>query len=1150
MNFSNAILHKPQDASDNQRLAADPNASVWVSASAGSGKTKVLIDRLLRLLLPNTQGEKGSPVNKILCLTFTKAGAGEMSIRLRDTLADWASCDNLEEKLQDLLGSPPTKPQLTCARLLLGDVLDSPFGLQIMTIHAFCQSVLGRFTLEAGLSAGFKAIEEVESKRILTKSIDDVLKKVTREQGSINHDAFVNITNSVGQAGFSELFASLASQRSRIQKIANKNWGAHGLKSEIRQYLNAPLDKTHDDVLNSACDDEAFDVENMRIASGILLDNGKKVAKSSGAKISKWLSEDRTQRMNSFWEYYYSIASKTSAIKHNLITKKIEEDYPECHQTIMQEVERLSKVVQTLQAIKCADLSFSLLLLSEEILTQYSKTKNELCVLDYDDMILKTLALLDGSSMGVDASAGASWVHYKLDNGIDHILLDEAQDTNPDQWEVIAALANEFFVGLSASQKKRTVFAVGDTKQSIYGFQRAAPEEFDKKRQYFKDKSLNCGNIWRDVGLHVSFRTTPAVLRVVDKVFENPDLLGEVPTAHYAYRDKDKGVVEAWPLIEGDKNNDDEEGENSIWSPPTKIIHHKSAVQKMADYIADNIERWIKKGEILPSTGMPVSAGDIMILVRKRAKIADILVRTLKRKGIAVSGRDTLYLYSHLAAQDLISLAKFSLLQDDDLSLACVLKSPLIGWDDDDLFNIAHNRDASLWLSLQSNEEHRNIAKYLKSAIDMASKLSAFEFFSKILESPCPCDEVSGRRAIWARLGVDAIEPMDELLSIALDFDSGDDVPTLQNFIAVVEANPDAKIKRDMTEASDEVRIMTVHGSKGLQSPIVIIPEDVSSSGGGKSDEGDKLLWSQNGIPIWSPDIKSECEKYTALMEAKKQKDAHEEWRGCYVAMTRAKDKLYVGGYNNSNKSSKKDSWHSTIRCALEDIEGSTANKDGVITFCDNLDLPSYERHEESEAVENKLPCWIYKNAPKDPNVTEEILSPSRMHEEDDDKLAPLMLAAGRSQKKAMQYGDLMHGLLQLLPSLARDERKNSGLLFAMSRTSREEAQSALENAIDIIEDEKFAHIFGENSMAEVAISGRLKNGNLVSGRIDRIVISDDEIMIVDFKTGSIPRDVNNIPPLYKSQMAAYRDLVSQMYEKHNIRCAFLFTNGGILIEI
>ncbi|MBI1259484.1 MAG: AAA family ATPase, partial [Chloroflexi bacterium] len=810
------------DPNVRQRHASDPERSVWVGASAGTGKTKVLTDRVLRLLLPRPDGREGTAPFRILCLTFTKAAASEMLQRINDTLSKWATIpeEELRKKLQDLSGKNPSQEDIQAARRLFAAVVDTPGGLKVMTIHSFCQSILGRFPIEAGLSPHFSVIDESQSAELIGRARDLALEKARQNEDSPLGLAVRHIAAWQNEDQFGNLLRSLCSERKQLDTLGDNPDELH--KKLCALFEIAPTDTTAT-IISAACEETTFDKDGLYAVCRALA-QGTKTDIERGHNIQLWLDAPQAERAQQIENYMTQFLTKKYEPRTKLAGKDAVSAAPEIEQILAQERDRMVALHDLRKAVQCAALTRDLFLLGQEIVSAYQRFKEERALLDYDDLILSTLDLLEKKDI-------APWVMFKLDGGLDHILVDEAQDTNPEQWNVILKLTEEFFSGAgSRDDVTRTSFTVGDEKQSIYSFQRASPAEFARIRELF----VGDGKADEE-NLNISFRTVKTVLALVDKVFRPDHVrkgLGRDAVEHISFRKGQAGLCEIWEIFKPDDKQEDE-----LWSPPITTSEMRSGAAKLADYIGDKIKGWLDNGEQIESRGRTVQPGDIMILMRTRTAFVGQLVRALKTRNIPVSGVDRMVLGEQIAVMDLLALAQFALLPDDDLTLACVLKSPLIGLNEDQLYDLAIDRKGSLWSALRDSN-HKEVTTYLHKLISDAAADHPYEFFNRILQRPCPADSVSGLRALRKRLGDDALDPLDEFLSAALSYEH-DHIPTLQGFL-LWQQQGDITIKRELEEAGQAVRIMTVHGAKGLQAPIVIMPDTTRT---GSSRKIDNLLW-------------------------------------------------------------------------------------------------------------------------------------------------------------------------------------------------------------------------------------------------------------------------------------------------------------------
>ncbi len=1122
-----------------QGRATAPASSVWVSASAGTGKTKVLTDRVLALLLDGTAPER------ILCLTFTRAAAAEMSNRINRRLGAWAACKEIKltEEIAEITGAAPDDDLCARARALFAEVLDVPGRMKIQTIHAFCESLLRRFPLEADIAPHFQLLDERTAAEALHAARDMVLLHARRDDDDALAAAMAEVTSWVNEDDFAKVFSELSSERGRLRRVIDEHGGLAGLSAEIYRLLGAGEGETDADIVEAACGETAFEGNRVRAACTALAE-GSGADRKRGAAIAAWLG-DPAGREAGFDDYVRVFLTNERRPRRTLITRAAAVAAPEADEILRREAERLVAVDARRRALTVARSSAALVHLGEALLAAYEAHKRAHALLDYDDLILHARRLLE-------ADGGASWVLYKLDGGIDHVLIDEAQDTNPDQWAVVRALAGEFFAGEGARDTLRTVFAVGDPKQSIYSFQRADPEAFDAMRSHFEAEVEAAGRRWEAVDLDISFRSTPAVLAAVDGVFARASardgVAGEGHDIHHLpSRVNQAGVVELWPAVEpGD------DAPRTPWEVPTGDRPQAAPAARLARAIAMRIRCWIDDKEILASKNRPVRPGDIMVLVRQRAGFVDELVRALKQHDVPVAGVDRMVLTEQLAVMDLVALGRFLLLPEDDLTLATVLKGPLFGLDDDDLFDLAYGRGtATLWheFGRRSTEKPAWGAAWgeLGSLLARADFVPPCELFSDILVGR------GGRRRISARLGADANDPLDEFLSLALVFERSH-TPSLQGFLQWVEEG-EAEIKRDLEHGiRDEVRVMTVHGAKGLQAPIVFLPDTMSVP-----VQGPAVLWHGDGAPLWPPRRAFEESVTSGLRADANSRRGQEYRRLLYVAMTRAEDRLYICGWQGA-RSAPEACWYRLAEAALAEA-GERFDFDCRADFPHGwtgagyrLATPQQAVPETEDATRRFAPSaapppdWAGTAAPPE-DVPPRPLAPSRP---DSDEPAPRS-PVGADRGAKFRRGTLIHTLLQTLPEIEHDRRADAAQAYLARKvhglTPEQQAEYAAE-VLAVFDAPEFAALFGPASRAEVPLVGCI-NDRVISGQVDRLVVGDGSLAIVDYKTNRPPpQRAADVAVVYLRQMAAYRAVVEEIYPDYSITCALLWTDGPRLMTL
>ncbi len=1120
------------------RRASDPRVSAWVDASAGTGKTTVLTDRVLRLLLD------GAPPDRILCITFTRAAAAEMANRIIDRLGQWAVMDDgaLFDRLYELTGERPSADMQVRARQLFAAIVDAPAGFRIQTIHAFCQSVLRRFPLEAGLAPHFDLLDDRTAAELLAEARQSVLTEAGRAPREALGRALAVLVDYMDERGFAALIQAALSARRKLTHSIDAHGGVGLLIPRMWRGLGLEPGETPAAILDEACRDSAVDCAALRQAC-VALAAGSATDQRRAEGITAWIAA--TDRP-ALWGDYIGQFLTAKGEPHGSYART--KAHKAMAHILEPEALRLVAVLDRLRSAATAIATEAMLVVADAIFRYYEARKTARALLDYDDLIDVTRRLVESD---------AAWVLYKLDGGIDHLLVDEAQDTNPDQWGIIQALASEFFAGEGAREANRTIFVVGDGKQSIYSFQGADPTALGPMRRYFERQLENIEKRLEPVDLIKSYRSTEPVLRLVDGVFALPEAAAGVhddpenPLKHDLSRIDAPGLVELWPAFSPEEIEETAEP----WPVQGAPRAGRDPERDLADRIATTIQGWLERRETLAPSGPPIGAGDIMILVRRRTRFVGPMVRALKARGVPVAGVDRLALTEPLAVRDLMALGRFLLLQEDDLTLAALLKSPLIGLDEDSLFTLAHRRRGSLWNALLAAAETNAVAfeparawlAHLMTIVDFARP---HELYAEVLARPCPGDTLgSGRRALWRRLGPDALDPLDEFLSATLDYERRH-APTLEGFIGWLEAS-DAEIKRELAGRGDAVRIVTVHGAKGLEAPIVFMPDTMQAPA---PNTGPQLLWlsgdgSDRAIPYWSPRAEFRPALCGALGQASHEAGLREYRRLLYVALTRAKDRLYIAGWHGKRAPSG-GHWYGLVEAGMRGLNAQEiVAENGTLL---RLDYAGTGKKVAAQDLKpdieiQKLPDWAARTAPPEPRPFVP-LAPSRV--ELPGVADPAVRSPATSDEAGrFRRGRAMHRLLQLLPDIP-----STGRIFAASRllpdfTQEEQAKMTAE-ASSVIDSPDCARFFGPASRAEVPIVGRIGVRG-VAGRIDRLLVEPNRVTIVDFKTGRIPASgPHDVPAPYLAQMAAYRAVLRQIYPNREIDLVLVWTDGPAAVTL
>ena len=1125
-------------ASAEQRKATDPEHSAWVEANAGTGKTKVLTDRVTRLLLAEVRPAR------ILCLTFTKAAAAEMRNRLAARLGRWAMADEatLDKEIAGLIDRPATPEQRTIARRLFARVLDAPGGINILTIHAFCQALLKRFPLEAGVPPGFDVMDEADAAGLLRGAQDEQIELLARPDApAALAEALAAVANRVSIAEYAELMARLLGERAWLLARIADDKGLARVRRVLRKSLGC-------DQLQETVPDEKA----LRTAVAALSGSGKQDA-ARGSAIADWLDADTDARPRFLDAYRAAFFTEKGEIRKTLAAKAAVKAMSDIERVLRAEAERLGAALNHAKGVALCDLTVGLLRLGLDITQRYSAAKRRRAVLDYDDLIVGTRRLLEGAE-------SASWVLYKLDGGIDHVLVDEAQDTNPDQWEVIRRLTEEFFAGAGAVDRSRTVFAVGDTKQSIFGFQRADPRKLAEMRGWFETRSREASKRFEPVDLTVSFRSTPAVLAAVDRVFSQEDAARGVAAVghveHLPSRQAEPGRVVLWPLVGADKSEADTTDLDAVRGALAQP--HERLARLIATHARSLIgtERRARSGD---KGGERLNPGHFMVLVRRRNEFVNALVRALKREQIKVAGVDRLNLGEELAIQDLLALARFVLLPQDDLNLACLLKSPLVGLDEDRLFTLAWNRPGHLWRAVRERAGDPAFAPayaLLSTWLRRADFTTPFDFFARVLGPE------GGRRRLLERLGREASDPIDELLARALQYQRAE-AGSLQGFLRWFEAGG-GEIKRDLdANRRREVRILTVHASKGLQAPIVYLPDTTRVP-----QSNDRLLADEDGnARLWIPRSDDANDAARDWRTRTRDRSLEEQNRLLYVAMTRAEDQLFVGGWIGSKKPDK-GCWYERIATGLAQSDATSRPFDFTDLIGaegwqgDGFELVHEGRIEPPEQEELPLPeglalpGWAAIAAPDEPDPPRP-LAPSQPLP--DEAAAEPRAFSPRAAGDARRWrrGQLLHDLLRHLPALPATERAAAARRFLAQPAHglpEVEIDAWAREALAVTEAPSHAALFGPGSRAEVPLIGTVQTPRgtfTVSGQVDRLAVSEHEVLIVDYKTNRPPpAAASGVALSYRRQLALYRALLQRIYPGRRVRAFLLWTAAPSLMEI
>ena len=1129
-----------------QRETSDPAVSAWVAANAGSGKTHVLAQRVIRLLLDGTDPAK------ILCLTYTKAAAANMAQRVFGTLAAWATLDDaaLDAAVRDVDGKKPGAARRVRARRLFAEALETPGGLKIQTIHAFCTRILHQFPFEADVAARFAVLEERTETELLDRlRLQVLLDAAAAPDGALGRALGMAIV-AAADSTFGDVVREAIRHRRTITDGIARAGSVAGLVAVLSQRLGVAPEVTPAAIDAEIADGPILPAREWPAVAAVLAAGTKTDAEQAERLRAAAVAEGEMRAK----AYRAVFLTSEFAPRKRIVTTGIAKQHPVLAGRLGDEQQRLLRLVEMRNAVVARERTAALVTVAAEVIARYQAEKNERGLLDFDDLIDKTLTLLE--------RVDAAWVHYKLDLGIDHVLIDEAQDTSPRQWAIIRHLVSEFTVGEGARDGvKRTIFAVGDEKQSIYSFQGADPAMFADMRTVFRTAHETAGLAFVPRAFNYSFRSGPNVLQAVDVVFGpaavhrsvTSDTAGIPP--HQALPDAVPGLVEIWPLAEPQERADVEP-----WDAPFDEPNETSPRVRLARRIARTIRGWLDR-RMPRDGGAPIRPGDILVLVRQRGALFEAIIRALKDQGVAVAGADRLVLTEHIAIMDLMVLADALLLPEDDLALATVLKSPLIGLDEEQLFTLAWRRPGSLRMALRDKAGGDPALAAAAAAIDRLAVASRretpFSFYARLLGSE------GGRARILARLGHEAADALDEFLDLALDYERRE-TPTLQGFVAWLRAGT-SEIKRDMELGRDEVRVMTAHGAKGLEAPIVILadtttppagprlPRLLAVPAGGAPDTPDLIVWAGSKDADAGP---------MGGARGAAQKAAEDEYRRLlYVAMTRAAERLIVCGARGANRPPA-GCWYDLVDAALGPDAASEPADDGdgeVLRWRRVAAVPppaTAPPEPVAGAPGEPMPDWLGRTAPLPPAPVA-VITPSDAGARDGSS-RPRAAVDPAAERHALARGRLVHRLMQSLPEIAPERRAETARRHLARHAAdwpAPEQDALVAEVLRVLDDPRLAPLFGPASRAEVAIVGQLTGDDgaarRVVGQIDRLAVAGAEVMIVDYKTNRpAPRSLAEVPAEYVAQLACYRAVLQKRFPSHAVRAGLVFTDMPDFMEI
>lgn len=1121
---------------EQQRLASEPGELIWLSASAGTGKTHVLTARVLRLLL------SGAAPEAILCLTFTKAGAAEMAERIHRRLARWAGLKDDRKLAQDLtrLGEDSGPEAIRQARRLFARVLDAPGGgLRIQTIHAFCQTLLAGFPSEAGLTPGFRPLEGREEQALARRTLADLLDQADRGGDLGLIDDIKALSLRLGEARAEAYLTDCARAPEAMEALGLRS----AIEPRLRRALGAPTGDV-EEAVEAGC--AALDLGCFEALARANAAWGTQSGLRDADILSRFLAAGPQARAGMLDDVLNVVLTKAGEPRK--ISSGLEKADPDCAYHCSRLAEQIGHLAGLRLRAALAAMIGAGLRAGQAYAAAYVQAKRSVGAVDFDDLIRTAVRLLQTPGMG-------DWVRYKLDQATDHILVDEAQDTNARQWAIVRALSSEFFSGHGArGRARRTLFSVGDFKQAIFGFQGTDPAAFEAASLIFEHAAHQGSaelpddekRLFHKLSLDRSFRSAPAILELVDRLVTDigPDEMGLfAPTErHIPWKDDLAGRVTLWkPLSrEGIEDVAEETGEEQ-WAD--------DATRAFATRLARQVRRWLDDRLWLSGEGRPIRPEDILILVRRRAELASLIVARLHAEGVPVAGVDRLRLTAPLGVKDLLAAVRFAVQREDDLSLASLLVSPLFGWSQDELYRVGHDRKGRALIDAVRERGDTTTIASLDDILSRADFTTPYRFLEHLLTGP-----LDGRRKLLGRLGQEARDPIEELLGAALQFEATA-TASLQRFLDWFDRG-EVEITRDPSAPANAVRVMTVHGSKGLEAPLVILAD---ATGNPDVSPASRLDWKmeeedEHAVPIPRPRKDEMVEQLAGDAEKLALRERQEHWRLLYVALTRAREHLVIGGAlgQRARGVPPEASWYHRVKIAMEGL-GAPAEPDDLWGEAHHhLGTAIASAARKAAAPRRALPLlaepdWLHRPAPREAQPPRP-LAPSSLGL--DDVSDPPPSAAMRA---AARRGTLLHALFERLPAVPPERRLEAAerwLAQSGGIDDKAVARALAEDAGGVISDPRFAAIFGADALAEAPVAAVVE-GQVVAGTVDRLLVTDDRILVVDFKTGRrVPATLDDAPDHHLRQMAAYAAALRAIFPGRPVEAALLYTAGPTLIEL
>ncbi|MFT6346281.1 MAG: ATP-dependent helicase/nuclease subunit A [Myxococcota bacterium] len=1098
-----------------QNSASNPSNCAFVSASAGSGKTKVLTDRVLRLLL------SGARPSKILCLTFTKVAATQMQNRIFRELENWAIWDEetLKNHLKKFTSHDPSIREIKTAKKLFAELLDDDFGLQISTIHSFCQGIIKQFPIEAKTAPNFSIISEQQENQLLLDA-----RKAILEKALIDSDLAMRINlicSKLNETSFLDISFELIKERQKLSKLKEKYFGIDGVIDEIFKEVQIGKEENEKTTFIGFINDQNWQKDDLiNLCQGTEIKNGE--------IIIKFATNPDEINLQTYLQVFLTAVNEP---RKSLVLKPIQKQNPLANDLMLFEQERILLFLEKINNVNIAVSTSALLNVVDKIIEKYEVLKNQNGYLDYNDLIIKTNSLLENSS-------AREWVKYKLDGSFEHILIDESQDTNHSQWDIVKIITEEFFAGQGLQENDgelaRSIFIVGDEKQSIYSFQGADPDIFANIFYFYQNQLSLIGKEFLNIELCSSFRSMPAILQTVDKVFAKPELKDSISTLaqkieHHSIKDHHCGKVELLPVVK--IKTLEKEEKNYRWKLDFEVKEEQKAQEILAQIIAKKIKGFFDKKKFLACKNRFAQFGDVMILLKERkSNLGNFLIKYLTLENIPVSSADRINLNKNIVVLDLLALAKFILLPNDDLNLACLLKSIFFNFSEEDLLIICDKKNQEKTTLFEALKQHdSDLHQDLKNIIlqNQDQQFSVYGFFSNFLIKE------SKQKNVLHRYGKEGEEIINQFLKICIDYQDQNVSSCLQSFVEFLE-NSNFQIKIDsFGQNKNQVFITTIHSAKGLESPIVFLADTVHSAQKQIGNDRSRIFWNPiNSLPLWSQGKKFDNENIKNIKKFERDNSKKEYWRQLYVAMTRAEEELYVCGF--SKQKIDPDCWYEVIKNAIigeakeiEDlpIDPEYLSGKGLLvgeSFVNNQSPPIIEHSLEDIRKPSK------KNLDKiiSKEFSSEVIFPSKVN-----------LDKNQIDQHQADFGKTIHKILELLFNLKikkPEERRDFVKNYLSNKGLPGEQMVQINRKIYDVFAEFSDLLTNEKGRAEVPIIAKI-DGKTISGKIDRLIIEDNQALIIDFKTGKIN------PEKYQTQMDLYEKALKKLYPEKNIQSQIIW---------